>query len=472
MRGYVPTPDDVVDHMVAKLFDGRPPSKSSRVLDPGCGPGAFIAGIVRWCERHRMDLPRITGVESDPGRRSEASRRFASLETVSIEQGDFLAPREAEFDYVIGNPPYVGITRFDEEEKTKFRAEYETARGRFDLYLLFFEQGLRLLRAGGRLVFITPEKFLYVATAAPLRRLLGKLHVRELRLVGEETFPSLVTYPTITTVDKAAPSTTTVVLRDQTTRSIVFPADGSSLLPLFNGANAGEGKGSTLRDVCLRVSCGVATGADEIFVRDTASLSEGLRAFAYPTISGRQLLPGSKGFTSTDSMLVPYDERGRLLPADQLGALGEYLSEQERKKHLLGRTCTERKAWYAFHDSAPLPEILRPKILFKDIGATPEFWLDEGGVILPRHTVYYVVPRDGVDIKDLLDYLRSPSAIEWMRGNCQRAANGFLRLQSAVLKSLPVPDTVVAPPASRLVPKPRSSRKRQEDAQLTLGIGQ
>ncbi len=41
-----------------------------------------------------------------------------------------------------------------------------------------------------------------------------------------------------------------------------------------------------------------------------------------------------------------------------------------------------------------LPEMLRPKILFKDIGARPQFWVDWTGDIVPRHSVYYLVPRD------------------------------------------------------------------------------
>jgi hypothetical protein len=43
-------------------------------------------------------------------------------------------------------------------------------------------------------VFITPEKFLYVETAAPLRRLLSGVDIEEIELANEETFVGLVTY--------------------------------------------------------------------------------------------------------------------------------------------------------------------------------------------------------------------------------------------------------------------------------------
>jgi len=89
-------------------------------------------------------------------------------------------------------PTYVPITALSEAEKARYRARYLTARGRFDLYLLFFRGGITAARAGGRLVFITPRKYLYVETAGPTARLLARWHIEEIRLVREDTFGDLV----------------------------------------------------------------------------------------------------------------------------------------------------------------------------------------------------------------------------------------------------------------------------------------
>ena len=105
--------------------------------------------------------------------------------------------------------------------------------------------------------------------------------------------------------------------------------------------------------------------------------------------------------------------------------------------------CVNRKKWYAFHETPPLPEILRPKILCKDICETPHFWVDRSGSIVPRHSVYYLVPGNPPLSTLSSAYLRSPSAHRWLLQNCQRASKGFLRLQSRVLQRLPVPDDVV-----------------------------
>jgi len=84
-------------------------------------------------------------------------------------------------------------------------------------------------------------------------------------------------------------------------------------------------------------------------------------------------------------------------------------------------------------------EILRPKLLCKDIGAKPFFTVDRTGTLIPRHSVYYIVPSKPALLDELADYLNSSLAQEWLHDHCQRAANGFLRLQSHVLKRLPVP---------------------------------
>jgi adenine-specific DNA-methyltransferase len=142
-------------------------------------------------------------------------------------------------------------------------------------------------------------------------------------------------------------------------------------------------------------------------------------------------------------MLLPYDAHGRLLPLERLGALGHYLMRDDIRQRLLARTCVKRKPWYAFHETPVLQEILRPKIPCKDICETPHFWLDRSGQIVPRHSVYYLVPRVPTTIDVIADYLQSPSAHQWLAQNCQRASRGFLRLQSRVLQRLPLPDDVV-----------------------------
>ena len=442
--------------MVSRLFRGGPPRISDNLLDPGCGTGVFLAGVVRWCRRNALTLPQMVGIESEPGRVTQARTAFRGIDSIEIRQRDFLTAAIEPFDFIIGNPPYVSIYGFSEEEKREYRAAYETARGRFDLYLLFFERALKSLRPGGRMVFITPEKFLYVETAAPLRRLLKRVQIEQIELMDERSFNGLVTYPTITTVVNCPPTEATLVrMRDGTQRSCRLDST-SSWMPLIGGVPDEQSDRAKLEDICVRVSCGVATGADDIFVCRADTLEPELAAFARPTIAGRELTrPGEIGRHLEYAMLTPYTEKGYLLAEHELGALGRYLSTVRGR--LMERTCARRKPWYAFHETPPLAEILRPKILCKDITENPYFWIDREGSLVPRHSIYYIVPEDAAIIDRLCKYLNSPDAALWLTGRCQRATNSFLRLQSNVLKEMPVPDDLAVSTARR----PASYRQRQ-----------
>jgi type I restriction-modification system DNA methylase subunit len=262
--------------MVDRLFRARPPKRSDNVLDPGCGTGPFLAGIIQWCRKNGAELPRLVGIESQSDRAGQAQVAFSATPEIEIRQNDFLTQPLEKFDFIVGNPPYVPITGLSAIEKGYFRASYETAQGRFDLYLLFFERALKSLKPGARMVFITPEKFLYVATAAPLRRLLSRIQVEEIRLVDERLFNGLVTYPTITTIsNRPATEATVMRLRDGVERRCHLDCNGASWMPLIRGA-PNQPDGLTLKDLCIRVSAGVATGADGVFYPRETEAGSGL----------------------------------------------------------------------------------------------------------------------------------------------------------------------------------------------------
>jgi adenine-specific DNA-methyltransferase len=449
MKGFVPTPSKIVDLMVSRLFREHSPNRTSVVLDPGCGTGTFIEGILRWCEKRKVPAPQIIGIESHSSRAREARAKFEACATVEIREEDFLRRKDSErFDFIVGNPPYVPITGLSEREKCSYRGAFSTAQGRFDLYILFFEQAMGKLKPEGRLTFITPEKFLYVETAAELRRLLARVQVEQIELVNEDTFGGLVTYPTITTVRNVPSAAPTLVkLRSGDSISFVLPRDGRSWLPQINRAAVCDRDLPTLESVCDRISCGVATGADSVFVQKTAAVAPDIASYAFPTIAGRQLHEETPELISDQSMLIPYRANGSLIKERDLGPLRRYLSRTAVREKLLSRTCVERKPWYAFHETPPLADILRPKILCKDIAERPRFWIDDAGILVPRHSVYYIVPRDPNQLAELCAYLNSDVAHRWLSSHCQHAANGFLRLQSRILKQLPIPGRFTSAPA-------------------------
>jgi len=451
-EGKIFTPLNVALHMVDKLFSLTPPRPTSKVLDAGCGWGVFIEAMIMWCKKRGIKLPEVVGIEIDEQLARRAREKFRKIKNVKIIIGDFLSISKeelGEFDYIISNPPYISYEKIRPEKRDLYKKLFKTAYGRFDTYFLFFEKSLELLKPNGRLVFVTPEKYLYVLSARELRKLLAQYWVEEIELLPEDTFSGVLAYPAITVVVKTSPRKTRIIYRDGTIDFVNLLKDGSPWLRPSSW-HVKPGYYVKLGTLALKLSAGIATGRDEIFVIPKSKLREELKPFAYPTVSGAELArfePGEEiDYDKLEHiMLIPYSRDGRLLSEEEARPLIKYLSRWKCELESRYIVKKGRRPWYAFHEKPPLSKVLKPKILWPDIAKEPAFYVDSKGLIVPRHNTYYLVPKDPNIISDLIEWLNSKYVSEWLKAHCQRAANGYLRLQSHVLKELPVPKEIIKP---------------------------
>ena len=77
------------------------------------------------------------------------------------------------FDVVIGNPPYVGISKVDYKDVLK-GINYETYATTGDLYVLFYEGGYKLLKPKGNVNLITSNKWMNASYGAKTRSFFAK----------------------------------------------------------------------------------------------------------------------------------------------------------------------------------------------------------------------------------------------------------------------------------------------------------
>ena len=90
------------------------------------------------------------------------------------------------------------------KEKQRLSNSFETAKGAWDLYVLFFEQGLNLVATSGVLSYITPNKYLSATYGVALREYFIN-HASVNRIVDVSSFDvfrSASVYPIITVVEK------------------------------------------------------------------------------------------------------------------------------------------------------------------------------------------------------------------------------------------------------------------------------
>ncbi|RYH00237.1 MAG: type I restriction endonuclease subunit M [Alphaproteobacteria bacterium] len=112
---------------------------------------------------------------------------------------------EGGFDVVLGNPPYVRM-EFLKTLKPYLEKRYEVVSDRADLYCYFYERGLRLLKPGGRLGYISSNTFFKTGSGRPLREyLLREATIESVVDFGElQIFDGVTTYPAILTMKRGA----------------------------------------------------------------------------------------------------------------------------------------------------------------------------------------------------------------------------------------------------------------------------
>ncbi len=112
------------------------------------------------------------------------------------------------FDFVVGNPPYLEAKKMNRRTKEICRQTCpDTTKGAFDLFICFIDKGLRLLKNGGRIGYIFPNKFLIANYAKKIRaELLEKYSIKEIIDVSEcKIFENISVYPVIFIVENKKP---------------------------------------------------------------------------------------------------------------------------------------------------------------------------------------------------------------------------------------------------------------------------
>ncbi len=88
-----------------------------------------------------------------------------------LEFGEIFSTKNG-FDIIIGNPPYLSSKGLPNWLKHYARERFVSAKGQFDLFVLFIEQSVYLLTENGFLTLIIPDSFLGRSSFSPIRKFL------------------------------------------------------------------------------------------------------------------------------------------------------------------------------------------------------------------------------------------------------------------------------------------------------------
>ena len=110
------------------------------------------------------------------------------------------------FDVVIGNPPYIQIQKFPKAQKDIWVAQqYEIYAATADIYCLFYERGVQLLKDKAHLCYITSNKWMRAGYGEKLRGFFSKQNPLLLLDLGPDIFEAATVDTNILLIQKAPP---------------------------------------------------------------------------------------------------------------------------------------------------------------------------------------------------------------------------------------------------------------------------
>ncbi|MBU0697760.1 MAG: Eco57I restriction-modification methylase domain-containing protein, partial [Bacteroidetes bacterium] len=126
--------------------------------------------------------------------------RFEFPEVLN-DEGDFVG-----FDVVIGNPPYIRVQNLEYNIIDYYKSNYKSFFQKADIYLLFIEKAISLLRQNSSLSFINPTLFMSSDYGQGLREFLTQYQVSKIVDFGDlPVFEEAITYTGIFFITKANP---------------------------------------------------------------------------------------------------------------------------------------------------------------------------------------------------------------------------------------------------------------------------
>lgn len=492
-RGAIFTRAEVVDFILDLAgYTEDQPLHEKRLLEPSFGGGDFLlpaigrlltawrssqhiktvveelGDAIRAVELHRLTFFATRAAVIERLKQEAIEDQFAvALADRWLVQGDFLlAPLEGQFDFVVGNPPYVRQELIPAPLLAEYRGRYQTMYDRADIYIPFIERSLSALAKGGSLGFICADRWMKNRYGGPLRSLVAdQFHLKiYVDMVDTPAFHSdVIAYPAITIISRETPGETRIAHRPAIDRAALailadalrarnLPNEAGPVRELARVPNGSEPwllessdqmalirrlekQFPSLEEVGCKVGIGVATGADKAYIGDFDALDvEPDRKL--PLVTTKDILSGEVQWRG-QGVINPFAEGGGLVDLRNYPRLRRYL--EARREAIAGRHCAQKTPanWYRTIDRITPALASRPKLLIPDIKGEAHI-VFEGGELYPHHNLYYVT-SDEWELRPLQAVMLSVVTRLFMATYSTKMQGGFLRFQAQYLRRIRIP---------------------------------
>lgn len=220
VNGAVYTPEYIREHIVSRVLmrlDG--PLGEKKFADIACGCGGFLITLARHLHnagipfseifgnclygvdiaeysiaRTRLMLTLLALEEED---KKEYQFNLIQANSLSFRWEDVDEVRlHGGFDAIVGNPPYVGASKIDEESKALVKLWEVSKTGKADMYIPFFQIGIENLTQNGIMGYITVNNFYRSVNGRALRHYFAhrRFDVSIVDFGAEQVFQGRSTY--------------------------------------------------------------------------------------------------------------------------------------------------------------------------------------------------------------------------------------------------------------------------------------
>ena len=364
------------------------------------------------------------------------------------------------FDCVIGNPPYIQIQKMGADANALQKMNYETFERTGDIYCLFYEMGMKLLKPGALLSFITSNGWMKSAYGKSLRSMLSSQYQSSLLIdfAGYKVFDSATVDVNILSVIKSntqRETTACSIKKDDfeveklsdyvQTHAVLSDFSSSESWSILSDIERSikakiEAKGTPLKDWDIQINYGIKTGFNDAFIIDSAKRNEILDAcqsdderqrtaeIIRPILRGRDIKRYDYEFAdqyiiatfpSKQYNIDDYQAlRGFLLSfgMERLEQTGkEYTINGEKVK---ARKKTNNKWFETQDDISYWDDLSKTKIVWIELSDESKFALCED--LVPLNTVFFLT---GANLHHILGLLNS-KLVHWYFTTCLGTSSG------------------------------------------------
>ncbi|KKR91885.1 MAG: hypothetical protein UU95_C0008G0005 [Parcubacteria group bacterium GW2011_GWC2_42_12] len=341
--------------------------------------------------------------------------------------------KQGGFDVIIGNPPYIDseeIVKIDKNFRIYCSDEYESAKGNWDIFCVFIQRGLDLLKSGGYFGMIMPNKLLSADYAASIREIIKRYSIISINDYSNIKVFGASVYPIVIIIKKDKPNN-----QHQFSVNIYKEVDGQVVL---------ENKSSVKQEFLNNFKNSWSTIFNynenvnfiERIMSSSKKLEELCNIHGAATVSEAYEIKNII-FDLKDNKIDDYFKFINTGTIDRYVSLWDKGKTQYIKQSYLKPIVLKKDLEKTF--PRRYKESYKQKIVIAGMVKKFECYLDEKGVYLAGKSTT-IVESERVDIKFILGILNS-KLITFIYKNIFKSlslAGGYLRIGSPQLKQLPI----------------------------------